>query len=631
MASAAVKLSPAPARVSRNLAPRILCFCAAAVYALLVGATILHHEPWADEAQAWLLARDASLWDLWVRLMHYEGSPGIWQTLLHALVRIGLPYSAYNFISGALGFAGAWIVIQYAPLPLGIRLLLPLTYYFGYQYAVIARSYALLAPLMFTTALIFRQAAQKPFLFSALLCLIAGVSVHGVVISACIWMVAYFPVLLRWRGYTSSERNRMLAAGAIYGVVLILFVLAAWPAKDVAFAEHRGLSNLHFLGDVTKGTLAAAFAGDWMVSVGVIALSLPFLWRGGGWLFFVPVTTILCVFGTLVYAQVWHFGIFFLAWLFAIWISTFRARITKPVLLGLAAVIACQCYWTARATYYDWTERYSGSLEAARYFRSAGISPASLHAIGYSSTAIQPYFSANLYSDFSQGGRASYWDWSKRNTADDPSSLFSSRHREQVLVGYKTRIEQSRWANLLGLLGYDRTQHFEGNTFWQAGIFESESFDLYRKGSGNQALQAVSSIDIADPAQAVQLLTGFYGVEMHTWRWTAKKFSVALKPPPGAGRNGARLVLKIYMPPIQTQLLGAITLHADLDGHALEPQTYLAPGAYTYSAAIAPEDLQFRLVTANFYLDKAVTTLKTDPRELGTVVNAVGLEPQPNP
>jgi len=631
MTSAAVKLSPAPARADSKVAPRLLSFCAAAVYILLVGATILHHEPWADEAQAWLLARDASLWDIWIRLMHYEGSPGIWQTLLHALVRMGLPYSAYNFIPGALGFAAVWMLIRYAPLPLAVRLLLPFTYYLFYQYAVVARSYALLAPLMFATALVFRQAAQKPFLFSALLCLIAGVSVHGVVISACIWLVAYYPVLLRWRGYTRSEHSRMLAAGAIYGVVLILFVLCAWPAKDVAFAEHRGLSNLHFLWDVTKGTLAAAFTGDWMASVAVIALSMPFLWRGGGWLFFVAVTVILCVFGTLVYAQVWHFGIFFLAWLFAIWISTFRARITKPVIVALAAVIACQCYWTVQATYYDWTQRYSGSLEAAQYLRRTGIPPGGLYAIGYSSTAIQPYFSANLYSDFNQGGRAAYWDWSKRNTADDPTSLFTSRRRDLVLVGYKIKSEQSRWASLLSLLGYDRAEQFAGNTFWQAGIFESESFDLYRKGSGSSARHTVSAINIADPDDSIQLLSGFYAVEMHAWRWAAKKFSVVLKPPAGAERNGARLVLKLYLPPSQTQLLGAITLRADVDGHPLDARTFSEPGAYTYAAAIPPADLQSQLVTANFYLDKAVTNLKTDPRELGTVVNAIGFEPLPNP
>jgi len=55
------------------------------VYILVTVAVLARHEPWADEAQSWLLARDASLYDLWTRLLHYEGTTGLWQTLLHLL------------------------------------------------------------------------------------------------------------------------------------------------------------------------------------------------------------------------------------------------------------------------------------------------------------------------------------------------------------------------------------------------------------------------------------------------------------------------------------------------------------------------------------------------------------------
>ena len=628
MSSPAAALEPSPVNSVR--APSLLPVCAAALYVLVVVAAVLHHEPWADEAQAWLLARDASLSDLWLRLMHYEGSPGIWQTLLHFLVGIGLPYSAYNFVSALLGLGAAWLLIRYSPLPLAFRVLLPFTYYLCYQYAVIARSYALTAVLLFATALVFKMAAERPFVLTALLCLIAGISVHGVVISVAIWVLSFGPVVLRWHRLDGVERRQIAAAGVVYSVVLLVFMLCAWPAHDVAFAEQRGLSNLHFFPDVAKGTLAGAFTGDWISSLAVIGLSLPFLWRGGGWRLFVPVTAILLVFGTLVYAQVWHFGIFFLVWIFALWISALETRITKAAMIALGAVIACQCYWTAQAMYYDWTHAYSGSLEAARYFHKNGLAPDSVYAIGYPCTAIQPYFAANLYSDFN-GGRAAYWDWSTRNSANDPSALFSSRKRDLVLVGYKNSVEQSRWANLLTLLGYDRTEHFGGSTFWQAGAFEFESFDLYRRGAANATPHAASRIDTGDPDEAAQLLTGFYGIEMHAWRWTAKKFSVVLKPPAGSDHSGATLELKLYLPPIQLSTLGPITLRGDLDGYPLGARTYSAPGSYTFSAPIAAEHLGAALVTANFYFDKAVNTLKTDARELGAVVNSIGFEPRATP
>ncbi|HLG97262.1 MAG TPA: hypothetical protein VKX49_13205 [Bryobacteraceae bacterium] len=619
-----------PAQTQAKPAVRVLPVCAAIAYALAVTAMVLRHEPWADEAQAWLLARDASLSQIWLKLMHYEGSPGLWQTLLHVLVKSGLPYSAYNFVSAAFALGGVWMLVRYAPLPPAIRFVLPFTYYLFYQYAVVARSYALLAPLLFAVALLFEKARARAFLFTTLLCLMAGISVHGVVISASIWLVAFFPALPGWKKLTREERRRIAAATAMYALVLIACVLCAWPANDVAFAEHRGLSNFHYLPAVAEGTIGAAFTGEWISSTAVIALSMPFLWAGGGWLVFLLPTVILLLFGTLVYAQVWHFGIFFLIWLFALWISALRVKISKPAIAALAITIGCQLYWTVTAAYYDWDQRYSGSLEAAQYLRGAEIPPDRLYAIGYSTTAIQPYFPRNLYSDFDSGGPAAYWDWSKRNTANDPSALFASGHRDFVLVGYKSPEEKTRWAKLLNLLGYQQTRQFEGKTFWQTATFESESFDLYRSDP-SAAQHATSHLSMADTSNAAQLLTGFYAVEAQAWRWAAKNFSVLLRSPSGSVANGAQLTMRMYLPPVQLQTLGPITLSANLNGYQLPARTFTAPGGYVYSADIPAKLLRNPLVTANFSLDKAVANMKTDPRELGTVVTEIALEPRAQP
>src|SRR5271154_2517499 len=108
MSSAAIGISPDSVRPAENTRANLVPLCVAAVYSIVLIAIIPRHEAWADEAQAWLLARDASLWNLWTHLMHYEGSPGIWQTLLHIVVRIGVPYSAYHWIPGILAFAAVW-------------------------------------------------------------------------------------------------------------------------------------------------------------------------------------------------------------------------------------------------------------------------------------------------------------------------------------------------------------------------------------------------------------------------------------------------------------------------------------------------------------------------------------------
>ncbi len=106
--------------------------------------------------------------------------------------------------------------------------------------------------------------------------------------------------------------------------------------------------------------------------------------------------------------------------------------------------------------------------------------------------------------------------------------MFASDRRELVLVGYKNLAEKQRWANLLALLGYGLTRHFDGDTFWQTRVFEFESYDLYRQISSPRAS---STVNMADPAQAAQLLSGFYGIEGGKSRWTARNFSVLLRRP----------------------------------------------------------------------------------------------------
>jgi hypothetical protein len=86
-------------------------------------------------------------------------------------------------------------------------------------------------------------------------------------------------------------------------------------------------------------------------------------------------------------------------------------------------------------------------------------------------------------------------------------------------------------------------------------------------------------------------------------------------------------VLKIYLPDAQLLRLGAMTLSADADGHALPSRTFARSDERTYSAPVPAEALQSGLVAVNFRLDKAAVNVNGDVRELGVVVTAVGLEP----
>lgn len=449
---------------------------AAATYAILLANTAFRHEPWADEAHSWLLARDASLVELWTRLLHYEGTPGLWQTLLHILQRAGLPYSGLNAVSGLLGFAGAGMLAVRAPFPLAIRLALPFTYYLFYQYAVVARSYALLPVLLFACALVYRELPRRIWIFTALACLMAAVSIHGLALSAAVWLGAHIS-LLRQRRWQA----RLLAPAIVYTAALALVIACARPAPDVTFVRHLNTSVPHLLLS-TQATFADAFTGEWISSAAAVALTLPFLWRNKALVVFLLAAGMLCVVNGLIYAQVWHRGILFLVWLFAMWVAADRAgKLSWPSAASFVAMIAIQCYWTAATASYDWRYPYSGAKAAAQFIREQHLDRSRIYAVGYACTAVQPYFPANIFANVHAGKGPTYWDWSARNHNVSDLDRLTVELPDYVLVGYTGVAEQLIWNSEVRRSGYRLVRHFDGNLFWHTAVLEPDAFELYRR------------------------------------------------------------------------------------------------------------------------------------------------------
>lgn len=453
---------------------------AGTLYALIVALAAWHHEPWADEAQSWLLARDATLLDLWTRLLHYEGTPGLWQSLLHLAILLGAPYRALNLISAACGLGACWLILRHGPFPMALRLALPFTFFLCYQYAVIARSYSLVPVLLFAAAILYRQGPSKIAALTVVLALLAAVSVHGMALSASIWLAFYVDLARERQKLPAVVWRTAFIVAAGYWASILLLVLAAWPASDNMFVRRPYWSFEHLV-TVAGKAVRGGFAGELLLSLVAIALSLPLLRRGRTLVLFLFSLVSLFLLNGIVYSQVWHYGLVFLCWLFALWVAASRSTMGWPAIASLAIVIAVQCYWTAEAVSYDWDSTYSASKDAAGYLRQSGIARQRLFAIGYSCTGIQPYFPANIFANVNGGHNPSYWDWSLRNQVNENSAKLASLQPEYVIVGYKGAYEKDLWTRQVRDSGYRLLRHFEGNTFWESDILEPESFDLYQR------------------------------------------------------------------------------------------------------------------------------------------------------
>ncbi len=198
------------------------------IYTLVVACAIPFHEPWADEAQAWQMARALSVHDLFFHALRYEGSPGLWHLLLHGLIRLHVSYTAMHWLVGMVAVCGVGLLIFLAPFPRWVRFTLPFTVFLAFQYALVARSYVLVPLLVFGAAIFWNR---NVVVLAILLGLLANTCLHGFALAAALGVVYIV------------EMRRGLHAPAHPHVALLIFLgflgfalfTALPPPSDLTF------------------------------------------------------------------------------------------------------------------------------------------------------------------------------------------------------------------------------------------------------------------------------------------------------------------------------------------------------------------------------------------------------------
>ena len=131
------------------------------IYAVLNLVLLFAHEPWCDEAQVWLLARDVSVWKLPAQ-MAFEGNPCLWHLLMVPFAKLGIPYFVQNILSYLAVMAAAFLFVYRSDFPYGVKALLLCSPFLMYYYAVIAGSYCLIPLFLFLLADWFPTRKEKP-------------------------------------------------------------------------------------------------------------------------------------------------------------------------------------------------------------------------------------------------------------------------------------------------------------------------------------------------------------------------------------------------------------------------------------------------------------------------------------
>ena len=140
----------------------ILVFILFVTLALVIGA---NHEPWADEAQSWIIARDASCGEIIWDISRYEGTFPLWFLTIKLFISLGLQYEYFFVIPIIISSIGLLVFLKSVDCPKFVKVLLPFSYYVFYQYTIIARSYAYLFLALSLWAAVYKERMNKKFLY----------------------------------------------------------------------------------------------------------------------------------------------------------------------------------------------------------------------------------------------------------------------------------------------------------------------------------------------------------------------------------------------------------------------------------------------------------------------------------
>lgn len=472
-------------------------------YSAIVLWTIQYHEKWADEAQAWLIARDLSLKSIWFHELRYEGTPGLWHTILWVAQHVfHAHYDAISYIGAFFAIAGAALLLFKAPFPRIARWPMAFGYVFLYQYAVIARPYTMLALLAFCAAIFFKD-QQHPERITLVLVVLSMVSLHGAILAGCLGLV-YLLEAVRCRGTLDRNVKRRYAiCAAVLALSFVFLIVILKPTPDVQeFATPTGTSrqvalmqaNVVTVPMKLESVLSGAFLDFTLPSVLFAFLLAAYCALRRKLLIYVlPVAALIALY-VAVHGYAHHQGTVTIAAMMALWIAwpTGKERSTltaveRRTTQGMVAVLLVFCLvqiWDAAVVIrHEYLYPYSGAGDAAEFLKSEGAQNTRMFGFSYGIAGIQAYFNRNIFvnlpTTYFHHGLPIYGKNFDLAEVDRQSPAYVVIFDEdpQRIIGMHV-------IDALGSIGYRMVHFSDGYQLYRRGVYVRQVYFILKRMDG---------------------------------------------------------------------------------------------------------------------------------------------------
>jgi len=431
---------------------------------------IQYHEMWRDELQAWLLARDSITVIELFKNLKYETHQGLWHLLLFPLTRIFDMPEVMQYLNLSIATAAVFIMAKYSPFSLQQKILLTFSYFLFFEYALIARNYALTVLFIFLICALFSKRARYPLSFAVAIFFLCHTSFLGLIFAICLCLT----VLLEAKILRTKEKGPQVFHWqiAIAGLIVITgigsAVLHLTPPADLIVGPWKfypSLAGLKTIVTVMVGGyfplpnfelhfwrtlfgLSNEFIGIFSILsvVLIILLFVRFLASRPSSLFLYIATSggLVLFFYSKHMGELRHHGFLFIALISALWIHQdcvpcekhcwgkhFRPVSVKLASRTLLALLIIQLISSSIAVMIDYRYVFSSAKQTAKFLRSNNLDSAEIIGdVSYATSSVAAYMNNKkfFYPDAQRYGTFIKWD-NQRTKSVNLSTLLKDSQR----------------------------------------------------------------------------------------------------------------------------------------------------------------------------------------------------------
>ena len=446
------------------------------------------HEPWSDEAQSWLIAREEPIGEIFFYNSRYEGTFPLWTLILKLFINFGLEYQNIYIVSTIISTIGICILLYKTNLPKIIKYLLPFSFFVLYQYTVVARNYSLFIIAFAMLLWLYEKRHENVWKYFSCLILFSMISLHGMIISGALTLLYFLETIKKVKTGEKINKNKIICFVTIFLLYCFEVYILIPPSDLIMDANYENNFSEIICDFIFK--ITTSYENPISITINSVIISF--------WIIlilknkesikneFLLIEVLIIILFLVVRCASHHLGI-----LFFIILTKYLILNKKENTYIISAILVGYIILTLVTGALEVNYKYSGAKEMAEYIKTIeDYENKDFYGIGYKCVALLPYFEKNIYSNIND----TYYLWSSNNLEwmiykkrlyKNPKVIEELKNKvfsEYVLLEYhdlidfdqeiKETIEESGYFELV----YET----EGKNFYKGNYSETESYFLYK-------------------------------------------------------------------------------------------------------------------------------------------------------